>query len=123
MSGEGLALSVPGATLTLAPRSGIAISRSGLVLTPTLIGGLLRPLGSGDMPDGDVLGLAAWRGRSAGLTLSATLLQLLRWLEHTASAIRFAERRFCISSYRHPRFPMVLSSAPSVRIIRERESR
>lgn len=91
LAGEGLALSLPGATLTLAPRHGIAISPSGLLLTPTLIGGLLRPLGSGDMPDGDVLGSAVWRGRSAGLTLSATLLQLMKWLQQTAPAIRYLQ--------------------------------
>ena len=93
VAGEGLAFSLPGATLTLAPRSGIAISRSGLLLTPTLTGGILLSPEGGPV-SGAVLGSAVWRGRSASLIISDTLLQFVRWLQRIESASRYDRQIF-----------------------------
>ena len=87
-AGEGLALSLPGATLTLAPRSGTAISRSGLVLTPILTGGVLRPHDSNALTR-PVPASAVWCGGSAGLIISATMLQCVHWLQEFDPAIRY----------------------------------
>lgn len=88
MAGEGLALSLPGATLTLAPRSGIAISPSGLLLTPTLTGGILLSPES-DQVSESLLGSAVWRGCSASLIISDTLLQFADWLQRIEPAARY----------------------------------